>query len=88
MCGMQSIADHCFAGAERLCHTPMKVPISDNAVIDLEAPVVSAFGARIKGTVRWLVWCKHCQVWHKHGPGEGHREAHCLDSTSPYWRKG
>ena len=65
----------------------MKVPISDTAVIDLDAPVLPAYKARI-GTVRWLVWCKHCQVWHQHGPAEGHREAHCNDSASPYWRTG
>jgi hypothetical protein len=23
-----------------------------------------------------------------HGPAEGHREAHCRDQSSPYWRQG
>ena len=62
----------------------MKVPISDTAVIDLEAPVLLAYRVRIGQTVRWLAWCKHCQIWHQYGPGEGHREAHCNDSASPY----
>lgn len=73
-------ANHDHAGD--LANMTMKVPISDNAVIDLDAPVLSSFEARIKGTVRWVVWCKHCQVWHRHVPGEGHREAHCNDSVS------
>jgi hypothetical protein len=32
------------------------------------------------------VWCKHCGKWHRHGPAEGHREVHCNDSASPYWK--
>lgn len=26
---------------------------------------------------RWLVKCPHCTKWHKHGPKEGIRHAHC-----------
>ena len=26
--------------------------------------------------------------WHDHGPAEGHREAHCPDQGSPYWKTG
>ncbi len=37
---------------------------------------------------RWRVWCRHCEAWYFHGPAEGHREAHCQDSSSPYWRSG
>ncbi len=37
---------------------------------------------KIKGRRRWQVWCKHCEVHHLHGPGEGHREAHCNDMAS------
>ena len=66
----------------------MKVPISETAVIDIEAPVLSAYEAVIKGSVRWVVWCKHCGQWHSHGPAEGHREAHCNDSASGYWKTG
>ena len=66
----------------------MKVPISDYALIDLEAPVLPAYEAIIKGTVRWMVWCKFCNKWHHHGPAEGHREAHCTDATSGYWKQG
>jgi hypothetical protein len=47
----------------------MKVPIPGTAVIALDTSVLPAFKARIKGTVRWVIWCKHCRVWHKHGPG-------------------
>ena len=66
----------------------MKVPISDNAVIDLDAPVLSAYRVQIKGTVRWFVWCKHCQVWYKHGSGEGHRQAHRNDSVKAVLANG
>ncbi len=31
---------------------------------------------------------KHCNVWRRHGPAEGHREAHCNDPASPYRRSG
>lgn len=33
------------------------------------------------------VWCKHCKVWHYHGPVEGHKVAHC-GLNSPYSRTG
>ena len=66
----------------------MKVPISEFAVIDLEAPVLSAYEVVIDGVTHWVVWCVHCGEWHKHGPAEGHREAHCQDSRSPYWKLG
>jgi hypothetical protein len=66
----------------------MKVPISEYDLIDLDAPVLPAFEASAGGAKKWLVWCKHCNVWHRHGPAEGHREAHCHDPQSPYWRMG
>jgi hypothetical protein len=66
----------------------MKVPISEFDVIDLDAPVLSAYEVVVNGAVRWIVWCKHCMDWHNHGPAEGHREAHCQDSRSPYWKQG
>ncbi len=66
----------------------MKVPINESAVIDLEAPVLPAYEVLRKGRTCWVVWCKYCQEWHRHAPVEGHREAHCPDSQSPYWRTG
>ena len=66
----------------------MKVPISDYAVIALDAPVLPAYECFVSGSVYWLVWCKHCRYWHRHGPAEGHREAHCNDPASPYWWVG
>ena len=66
----------------------MKVPINQVACIDLDAPTLPAEQVRIKGTMRWRVWCRHCEAWHHHGPAEGHREAHCQGSSSPYWRSG
>jgi hypothetical protein len=66
----------------------VKVPINDFDVIDLEAPVLPAYEATIGNTVYWLVWRKHCREWHRHGPTEGHRLAHCKDSCSPYWEHG
>ena len=47
-----------------------------------------AYEAKYRGVVRWFVWCRHCQMWHDHGPAEGHREAHCRDRDSPYWKSG
>jgi hypothetical protein len=32
------------------------------------------------------VWCIHCCRWHHHGPGEGHRVAHC--DSGPYATTG
>jgi hypothetical protein len=66
----------------------MKVPISECGQIDLEAPTLPAYDVRIKGGVRWGVWCRHCRQWHQQGPTEGHRKAHCLDIRSPYWKQG
>ena len=66
----------------------MKVPISETALIDLDAPVLSAYEVVADGVTHWAVWCEHCGEWHKHGPAEGHREAHCKDSSSPYWKRG
>ncbi len=66
----------------------MKVSIDQYAVIDLDAPVLPAYEVVAKSVRRWPVWCKHCREWHRHGPGAGHREAHCSDSSSPYWRLG
>ena len=66
----------------------MKVPIDDYAVINLDAPTLSAYEAVIEGVTCWLVWCKHCRMWHRHGAVEGHREAHCSGPGSPYWKDG
>ena len=66
----------------------MKVPINDVNCIDLDAPTLPAWEKIIGGTTRWLVWCRYCKVSHHHGPGEGHREAHCNDPRSPYWKTG
>ncbi len=41
----------------------MKIPIDEVAVIDLDAPVLSAYEAKYRGVVRWCVWCKHCREW-------------------------
>jgi hypothetical protein len=66
----------------------MKVPISERQVIDLDAPVLPAYEVVVDGVTYWVVWCRHCGEWHRHGPIEGHREAHCTDSKSPYWKRG
>ena len=31
----------------------------------------------------WKVWCVHCRRWHIHGPGRGHRVAHCAGDGYP-----
>ena len=33
-------------------------------------------------------WCIHCRVWHRHGHGGGHRQAHCRGGASPYLATG
>jgi hypothetical protein len=66
----------------------MKVPISDYAVVDLDAPVLPAYERVVEGVMNWAVWCAHCEKWHFHGPADGHREAHCTDPASPYWKTG
>ena len=48
----------------------MKVPGSEFAVIRLDAPVLPAYEAVIQSANRRLVWCKHCQTWHRHGPAK------------------
>lgn len=65
----------------------MKIPTTDGHVIDVEAPVFAAYAVSHQGTVRWWVWCDTCRDWHTHGPGEGHREAHCSGETR-YSRTG
>jgi hypothetical protein len=66
----------------------MKVPISDYQLIDLEAPTLPAYSRKgAGGSLRWLVWCRHCHIWHYHGAGDGHREAHCEEPT-PYLQSG
>jgi hypothetical protein len=66
----------------------MKVPINSVACISLDAPTLPAAEVVVHGVTRWRVWCRHCNEWHYHGPAEGHREAHCHEPSSPYWRNG
>ena len=65
----------------------MRIPISNCAVIDLDAPTVPAYEV-YEQYVRWVVYCKHCRMWHSHSPAEGHHEAHCHDPCSPYRKRG
>lgn len=37
---------------------------------------IPRLGAVASGNV-WKVWCVYCERWHTHGPGAGHRAAHC-----------
>ena len=57
---------------------------------DLDAPTLPAVPDEcpVTGRPLWRVWCTYCGVYHWHGPGEGHREAHCHDPRSPYERTG
>jgi hypothetical protein len=62
----------------------MLVPISDYAFLDLDAPTVSAWEfIRVNGSTSWLV----SELWHEHGPAEGHRIAHWRMPT-PYTATG
>lgn len=65
-----------------------KVPISDHACVDLDAPVLAAEEVLVEGRRLWRVWCRHCDAWHYHGPMEGHRIAHCRVAASPYVATG
>jgi hypothetical protein len=55
--------------------------------LDLDAPTLGAKEFEEDGVKVWLVWCKYCRRWHVHGPGEGHRLAHCKQRT-PYTATG
>jgi hypothetical protein len=66
----------------------MKVPNDAYSVINLDAPTLSAREIKANGGTRWAVWCKHCQVDHLHGPGEGQCEARCADEASHYRKTG
>ena len=68
--------------ASRKTAHSMKVPIDQHAMIDLTAPVLPAYETLVDGSTRWVVWCEHCDMWHYHGPAEGHREAHCNDPAN------
>ena len=72
----------------RCCDEPMRVPIDDYSFIDLDAPTLPAEEVVQKRVRRWRVSCRHCEAWNVHGPREGHREAHCNDPASPYYRTG
>ncbi|MCB9925614.1 MAG: hypothetical protein H6822_25915 [Planctomycetaceae bacterium] len=51
----------------------------------MNIPTLPAYEAFVDHSTYRLVWCDHCQAWHRHGPMAGHREAHCPDEPSPYW---
>ena len=68
----------------------MKIVISDTPpyFLDLDAPTLPAHEHTDDDSqVMWGVWCRHCDQWHWHGPGEGHRLAHCQKAT-PYQPAG
>src|SRR5687768_17076675 len=58
---------------------PVKIVISETPpyFIDLNAPTLSAYELIVGGMKFWRVWCCHCDRWHDHGAGNGHRIAHC-----------
>lgn len=53
----------------------------------VNAPVLLAFPIDER---EWKAWCPFCEAWHFHGPGEGHREAHCAGTNddSPFIKSG
>jgi len=61
----------------------MRVPISDYAFLDLDAPTLAAYAVPHETGVAWGIWCKYCATWHFHGIGEGH----CQRRT-PYTNSG
>lgn len=50
-----------------------------------EVPIVPAFALDDE---IWTFPCKYCKKWHRHGPFEGHRVAHCTSIESPYRETG
>jgi len=48
-------------------------------------PILIAFPRNREGDLD--AWCPHCKQWHHHGPGEGHRHAHC-NRESPFREGG
>ena len=50
-----------------------KIVISETPpyFLDLDAPTLGAKEVEEDGVKVWLVWCKYCNRWHAHGPGEG-----------------
>ena len=48
----------------------MRIPISDYAFIDLDAPTVAACETicAVTGAVTWNVWCRYFELWREHGP--------------------
>jgi hypothetical protein len=68
----------------------MKIVISDTPpyFLNLDAPTLAAESVMHQGELHWRVWCDHCGKHHYHGPGEGHRLAHCDVQGGPYERCG
>ena len=66
----------------------MKVPINAVACIDLDAPAAAGRAREGDGRRALARLVPALREWHYHGPAERHREAHCQDSSSPYWRSG
>lgn len=56
--------------------------------MEADLPILDAYEAFLDGSRYWLVRCEYCRTWHRHGPAEGHREAHCIDPNSPYYKRG
>jgi hypothetical protein len=52
-------------------------------VITAPKPQLPAY-PRDDGLTGLRVWCTWCDRWHYHGPGYGHRAAHCYRRGSPY----
>lgn len=61
----------------------MKILISDSPPrwLDLDAPTVAAHAVAVGGRTLWRITCPYCSELHHHGPGEGHRLAHCNPLT-------
>jgi hypothetical protein len=66
-----------------------KIVISEQPpyFLDLDAPTLPAKEVEEEGVRAWIVWCRYCERWHAHGPGERHRIAHCQRQT-PYTASG
>lgn len=60
-----------------------KILINDDPPrwLDLNAPTVMAHVVSLGGQELWRITCPFCAASHLHGPGEGHRFAHCVNQS-------
>ena len=75
--------------AELRIKTAMKICFDSTSIWDYSALTLVAESVLLDGFIlRYRVWCPHCADYHYHGPRNGHREAHCHVTDSPFHKSG